>query len=78
MSLVLVDVAETIVKATVKSLTVLRFDHPGCTIGAQYTDMDNVHWAVHVASCNKNNVPCQLLLTSAILTRAKIKQKVLL
>jgi hypothetical protein len=52
------------VKATVKSLTVLRFDHLGCTIEVQHSDMDIVHWALHVVSYN---VPLQLLLTYAIL-----------
>jgi hypothetical protein len=76
MSLVVVDVDGTIVKATVKLLTVLRFDHLGCTIEVQHSDMDIVHWAVHVVSCSKNNIPFQLLLTYAILTMVEIKQKV--
>ena len=60
-------------KAIVKSLNVLRFDHPGGTIEAQYTDMGNVHWSVHVAGYSKSNVPCRPLL----LTRIMIKQEVL-
>ncbi len=71
MSLVEVNVAGTIVKAIVKSLTVLRFDHLGYTIEVQHSDMNIVHWAVHVVSCSKNNVPFQLLLTYAILTMVR-------
>jgi hypothetical protein len=63
MSEVEVDVAETSVQATVKSITVVRFDHLGCTIEVQYSNMDIVHWSVHVVSCSKNIVPFQLMLT---------------
>jgi hypothetical protein len=63
MSEVEVDVAGTIVQATLKLITVVRFDHLGCTIEVQYSDMDIVHWSVHVVSYSKNIVPFQLLLT---------------
>jgi hypothetical protein len=63
MSEVELDVAGKIVQATLKLITVVRFDHLGCTIEVQYSDMDIVHWFVHVVSYSKNIVPFRFLLT---------------
>jgi hypothetical protein len=58
-----VNVAGTIVQATLKLTTLVRFDHLGCTIEVQYSDMDIVHWSVHVASSSKNILPFRFVLT---------------
>jgi hypothetical protein len=53
----------TIVQAMLKLITLVHFDHLGCTIELQHTDMIIVHWFVHVVSKSKNILPFQLLLT---------------
>jgi hypothetical protein len=58
-----VNVAGTIVQAIVKLITLVRFDHLGCTIEVQYSDMDIVHSSVHVVSNSKNILPLRFMLT---------------